>query len=39
MLAQASAAMTLDVYCDRFEDDLDQVPDRLDGQQPGRVRD
>ncbi|WP_349880922.1 site-specific integrase [Micromonospora sp. HUAS YX12] len=30
MLGQASAAMTLDVYADLFEDDLDQVADRLD---------
>ncbi|GIF05325.1 hypothetical protein [Actinoplanes siamensis] len=30
MLGDASAAMTLDVYADLFEDDLDQVADRLD---------
>lgn len=30
MLGHASAAMTLDVYADLFEDDLDQVADRLD---------
>ena len=29
MLGHASAAMTLDVYADLFEDDLDQVADRL----------
>ena len=30
MLGHASAAMTLDVYADLFEDDLGQVADRLD---------
>jgi hypothetical protein len=30
MLGHASAAMTLDVYADLFEDDLDRVADRLD---------
>ncbi|MFE9652476.1 tyrosine-type recombinase/integrase [Micromonospora sp. NPDC006431] len=30
MLGHASAAMTLDMYADLFEDDLDQVADRLD---------
>ncbi|MCX5066870.1 hypothetical protein OOJ91_13545 [Micromonospora lupini] len=30
MLGNASAATTLDVYADRFEDDVDQVADRLD---------
>ncbi|GGM49540.1 hypothetical protein GCM10011608_38140 [Micromonospora sonchi] len=30
MLGRASAAMTLDVYANLFEDDLDQVADRLD---------
>ncbi len=30
MLGHASAAMTLDVYADLFEDDLDQVADRRD---------
>lgn len=30
MLGHASAAMTLDVYADLVEDDLDQVSDRLD---------
>ena len=30
MLGHASAAMTLNVYADLFEDDLDQVADRLD---------
>lgn len=30
MLGHASAAMTLDVYADLFEDDLEQVADRLD---------
>ncbi len=30
MLGHASAAMTLDVYADLFEDDLNQVADRLD---------
>jgi integrase len=30
MLGHTSAAMTLDVYADLFEDDLDQVADRLD---------
>ncbi len=29
-LGHASAAMTLDVYADLFEDDLDQVADPLD---------
>ena len=29
MLGHASAAMTLDVYADLFEDDLDEVSDRL----------
>ena len=30
MLGHASAAMTLDVYADLFEDDLDEVAERLD---------
>ena len=30
MLGHASAAMTLDVYADLFEDDLDGVADRMD---------
>lgn len=30
MLAHASAAMTLDVYADLFDDDLDDVANRLD---------
>jgi len=30
MLGHASAAMTLDIYADLFEDDLDTVADRLD---------
>ena len=30
MLGHASAAMTLDVYADLFDDDLDEVSDRLD---------
>jgi integrase len=30
MLAHASAAMTLDVYSDLFDDDLNAVSDRLD---------
>lgn len=30
MLGHASAAMTLDVYADLFDDDLDQVAGRLD---------
>ena len=30
MLGHASAAMTLDVYSDLFDDDLDAGPDRLD---------
>ncbi len=30
MLGHASAAMTLDVYADLFESDLDTVADRLD---------
>ncbi len=30
MLGHASAAMTLDVYADLFESDLDSVADRLD---------
>jgi hypothetical protein len=30
MLGHASAAMTLDVYADLFEDDLDVVSERLD---------
>ena len=29
MLGHASAAMTLDVYADLFESDLDMVADRL----------
>jgi integrase len=31
MLGHASAAMTLDVYADLFDDDLDAVAERLDG--------
>ena len=30
MLGHASAALTLDTYADLFDDDLDQVADRLD---------
>jgi len=30
MLGHASAAMTLDVYSDLFDDDLDAVAERLD---------
>ena len=30
MLGHASAAMTLDTYADLFEDDLDNVSERLD---------
>ena len=30
MLGHASAAMTLDRYADLFDDDLDDVADRLD---------
>jgi hypothetical protein len=30
MLGHAKASMTLDVYADLFEDDLDAVGDRLD---------
>jgi hypothetical protein len=30
MLGHASAAMTLDVYSDLFDDDLDDVASRLD---------
>jgi integrase len=30
MLGHAKASMTLDVYADLFEDDLDAVADRLD---------
>ncbi|MDQ1646129.1 MAG: hypothetical protein QOJ50_2313 [Cryptosporangiaceae bacterium] len=30
IIGHASAAMTLNVYADLFEDDLDQVADRLD---------
>ena len=30
MLGHASAAMTLDVYADLFDSDLDTVADRLD---------
>jgi hypothetical protein len=30
MLGHASAAMTLDVYSDLFDDDLDDVVNRLD---------
>jgi len=32
MLGHASAAMTLDVYADLFDDDLDAVGDALDMQ-------
>lgn len=30
MLGHASAALALDIYTDRFDDDLDAVADRLD---------
>ena len=30
MLGHAKASMTLDVYADLFDDDLDDVADRLD---------
>ena len=30
MLGHASAAMTLDIYADLFDDDLNAVSDRLD---------
>ena len=30
MLGHASAAMTLDVYADLFDDDLDAIANRLD---------
>jgi site-specific recombinase XerD len=30
MLGHASAAVTLDIYADLFDDDLDAVADRLD---------
>ncbi|WP_188127577.1 hypothetical protein [Actinoplanes lobatus] len=39
MLGHASAAMTLDVYADLFEDDLDAVADRLDQAVTGRSAD
>lgn len=49
MLGHASAAMTLDVYADLFDDDLTVVADRLDeregrmwaetGQRPDRMTD
>ncbi|MER6595742.1 tyrosine-type recombinase/integrase [Micromonospora purpureochromogenes] len=38
MLGHASAAMTLDVYADLFEDDLDQVADRSTGRRLVRLR-
>jgi integrase len=38
MLGHASAAMTLDVYTDLFEDDLDAVANRLDGLRADSVR-
>jgi hypothetical protein len=34
MLGHASAAMTLDRYADPFDDDLDDVADRLDALRP-----
>ena len=42
MLGHASAAMTLDRYADLFDDDLDDVADRLDALRAasrGRVAD
>ena len=42
MLGHASAAMTLDRYADLFDDDLDEVADRLDALRAasrGRVAD
>jgi integrase len=30
MLGHAKASMTLDTYCDLFDEDLDDVADRLD---------
>lgn len=37
MLGHASAAMTLDVYADLFEDSLDEVADRLDAAYSGSL--
>lgn len=38
MLGHASAAMTLDVYADLFDDDLDAVAAALDGAARQQVR-
>src|SRR3954451_24857317 len=38
MLGHASAAMTLDRYADLFDDDLDDVADRLDGLRSATLR-
>lgn len=38
MIGHASAAMTLDVYADLFDDDLNAVADRLDASFSGKVR-
>ena len=38
MLGHASAAMTLDRYADLFDDDLDDVADRLDALRSATVR-
>ena len=38
-LGQASASMTLDVYADLFDDDLDTVRERLDSQLFGHILD
>lgn len=37
MIGHASAAMTLDVYADLFDDDLNAVADRLDAQYSGEI--
>ncbi len=38
MLGHASAAMTLDRYADLFDDDLDDVADRLDALRSATVQ-
>lgn len=37
MLGHASAAMTLDVYADLFDDDLDAVAERLAADAPAEI--